>query len=125
MPDVSLQRPASQTLDCCMVVREGWVGLEAVRCDELAAQGRAAFVNLHRTVAGRRAPETFGRRGGQGRGGGVVWVMAVRYSDRYRREAGSWLISARRVSYAYRLRAEDYLTRFGEVIAPRHGKEEW
>lgn len=47
--------------------------------------------------------------------GGETWVMGVRYTDRYRQEAGAWRFEHRLVEYRYRLRAEDYARRFGEV----------
>lgn len=46
---------------------------------------------------------------------GATWVMGVRYGDRYRRDAGRWRFELRQVEYRYRLRAEDYARRFGEV----------
>jgi ketosteroid isomerase-like protein len=44
-----------------------------------------------------------------------AWVMAIRYSDEYRREHGRWLFARRDVGYVYRLRAQDYARFFGEV----------
>jgi ketosteroid isomerase-like protein len=49
------------------------------------------------------------------RKGDEVWVMAIRYSDEYRREGGSWRFTRRDVGYVYRLRAQDYARFFGEV----------
>lgn len=49
------------------------------------------------------------------RKGDEAWVMAIRYSDEYRREGGRWLFTRRDVGYVYRLRAQDYARFFGEV----------
>jgi ketosteroid isomerase-like protein len=49
------------------------------------------------------------------RKGDEVWVMAIRYSDEYRREGGRWLFARRDVGYVYRLQAQDYARFFGEV----------
>ncbi len=49
------------------------------------------------------------------RSGEQTWVMGVRYTDRYRRQGGRWRFQHRNVEYRYRLRAEDYARRFGEV----------
>jgi hypothetical protein len=49
------------------------------------------------------------------RKGDEVWIMAIRYSDEYRREGGHWRFTRRDVGYVYRLRAEDYARFFGEV----------
>lgn len=49
------------------------------------------------------------------RKGDEVWVMAIRYSDGYRREGGRWLFTRRDVGYVYRLKARDYAQFFGEV----------
>jgi len=50
------------------------------------------------------------------RRGDEVWVMAIRYTDSYRREAGSWRFSSRSLHYVYRVRVEDYPAHFGEVL---------
>jgi hypothetical protein len=47
--------------------------------------------------------------------GDVVWVMGMRYVDRYRRESGRWRIAQREVGYRYRARADQYPHQFGEV----------
>jgi ketosteroid isomerase-like protein len=49
------------------------------------------------------------------RKGDEVWVMAIRYSDEYRREGGRWRFTRRDLGYVYRLRALDYARFFGEV----------
>jgi ketosteroid isomerase-like protein len=49
------------------------------------------------------------------RSGAQTWVMGVRYTDRYRRDGEEWRFQDRQVEYRYRLRAEDYARRFGEV----------
>lgn len=49
------------------------------------------------------------------RRGDEVWVMAIRYTDGYRRESGRWLFTRRDVGYVYRLRADEYPQFFGEV----------
>jgi ketosteroid isomerase-like protein len=49
------------------------------------------------------------------RKGEEVWVMAIRYSDEYRREGGRWRFTRRDLDYVYRLLAQDYSRFFGEV----------
>jgi ketosteroid isomerase-like protein len=50
------------------------------------------------------------------RRGDEVWVMAIRYTDAYRREASGWRFASRSLHYVYRLRAQDYPAHFGEVV---------
>jgi ketosteroid isomerase-like protein len=48
-------------------------------------------------------------------GEGTVLVMALRYRDVYRRDEDRWRIAERRTGYFYRLKAEEYVARFGSA----------
>ncbi len=44
-----------------------------------------------------------------------VWVMAVRYTDAYRRVRGVGRFAQKRLDYRYRLRVQEYARLFGQV----------